>query len=47
MNYLKSCAERVLISINGYKTPKKVMKLIKKNDLSYLVKNPPWQGTTT
>lgn len=46
MNYLKKCADRLLIAINGYKTPEKAIELIKQKDLSYLIGNPQWQSKT-
>ena len=43
MNYLKTLALKIDIQLNGYKTPKKVLKKLKKNDLSYLLINPPFK----
>lgn len=40
MNYLKTCIEKLLISINGYKTPKSVLKSIKKYQI--IIGNPPF-----
>lgn len=40
MNYLKTLATKIDIQLNGYKTPKKILKKLKKNDLSYLLINP-------
>lgn len=40
MNYLKKCTDRLLIAINGYKTPKNVIK--KLPDYKYLIQNPPY-----
>jgi hypothetical protein len=44
MNYLKKATDRLLIAINGYKTPEKAIELVKQKDLSYLIINPPWQS---
>lgn len=43
MNYLKTAADKLMITLNGYKTPKKVLKKLKKQDLSYLLINPPFK----
>lgn len=40
MNYLKIQTEKVLISINGYKTPKTVLTYIKKYQI--IIGNPPF-----
>ena len=45
MDFLKKCYDRMIISVIGYKTPKKVIELIKEEDLSYLIDNPQWQNT--
>jgi hypothetical protein len=42
MNYLKICTDKILIAINGYKTPDSVIK--KLPDYKYLIENPPWQS---
>lgn len=43
MNYLKQCTDRLLISINGYKTPQSVIdKLNKKYEV--ILGNPPYNG---
>lgn len=42
MNYLKTCTDKLLIAINGYKTPDLVIK--KLPDYKYLIGNPPWQS---
>lgn len=46
MNYLQTEAMKIYIAINGYKTPKKVLKKLKKQDLSYLLINPPFKQIT-
>lgn len=40
MNYLKNCTDKILIAINGYKTPDSVIK--KLPDYKYLIQNPPY-----
>lgn len=40
MNYLKTLATKIDIQLNGYKTPKKVLK--KLPDYKYLIQNPPY-----
>lgn len=42
MNYLKTCTDKLLIAINGYKTPESVLK--KLPDYKHLIGNPPWQS---
>ena len=42
MNYLKICTDKILIAINGYKTPDSVIK--KLPDYKYLIQNPPFNG---
>jgi hypothetical protein len=41
MNYLKTCADKILIAKNGYKTPQKVL------DKIDLIQKPQWQNTNT
>ena len=41
MNYLKRTTDRLLIAINGYKTPQKVIDKLPKYD--YLLGNPPFR----
>ena len=42
MNYLKTCTDRLLIAINGYKTPQSVIDRFKKYEV--ILGNPPWQS---
>jgi len=42
MNYLKTCTDRLLIAINGYKTPKSVIYRFKKYEV--ILGNPQWQS---
>jgi hypothetical protein len=44
MKYLKTCTDRLLIAINGYKTPDSVIK--KLPNYKYLIANPQWQSKT-
>ena len=42
MNYLKTCTDRLLIAINGYKTPQSVIDRFKKYEV--ILGNPTWQS---
>lgn len=42
MNYLKTCTDRLLIAINGYKTPQSVIDRFKKYEV--ILGNPPYNG---
>lgn len=53
MNYLKNIAQRIDISINGYKTPKNILKIRKpaqtsanQRNYSVIYINPPFNGKT-
>lgn len=43
MNFLRKCTDKILLAINGYKTPKSVIEKLQKNDLSYLISNPKFK----
>ena len=40
MNYLKTCTDKLLIAINGYKTPQSVIDRFKKYEV--ILGNPPY-----
>ena len=40
-NYLKTCTDKILIAIKGYKTPQSVIDRFKKYEV--ILGNPPWQ----